>query len=59
MAGFMLDSQTTSMIAWCDITEYASALSGTVKLIVSIAVTAIASLSRRKFPNFEFNSARL
>jgi len=55
MAGFMLDSQTTSMIAWCDITEYASALPGMAKLVVSIATTAIASLSRRKIPNFAFN----
>jgi hypothetical protein len=43
------------MIAWCDITEYASALSGMAKLVVSIATTAIASLSCRKVPDFAFN----
>jgi hypothetical protein len=55
MAGFMLDSQTTSMIAWCDITEYAAVLSGTVKTMVSITRSASSALSRRNIPNFEFN----
>jgi len=55
MAGFMLDSQTTSMIAWCDITEYAAVLSGTVKTMVSITSSASGALGRHKIPNFEFN----
>jgi hypothetical protein len=55
MAGFMLDSQTTSMIAWCDITEYAAVLSGTVKTMVSITRSASGALNRRKIPNFDFN----
>jgi hypothetical protein len=55
MAGFMLDSQTTSMIAWCDITEYAAVLSGTVKTMLSITRSASGALSRRKVANFEFN----
>jgi hypothetical protein len=59
MAGFILDSHTTSIMAWCDITEYPSVRSGTATSNASAANSATASLSRRKTPNFEFNASCL